>query len=650
VTGATLSGLGGSDLLIDGSGSDTLSGGAGADVFMLAPDGLSDTILDFNPAEDWIDLTGFTGLRTPDDIRIKASNTGMWLIFGGERLNLITATGSHFDSAQLLARLVFNQSLLLTPPTPLPSLPVVDTSGDDMFIWSASDSKTIAAGPGRDLMNFLSAPAAVQVDLSGATLNGGAAAGYILGGIEDLAGSAYSDRLTAGSAGASLSGNSGDDVLNGGIGDDVLNGGIGRDTLTGGGGNDTIIGGAGNDQMLFALASTAFSASSDDNHLILASAEGINVIANDVEIFVFLDRTLSYAEVALLRSDSMLIGTTQTDNLVGTVRGEHIYGMGGNDWLTPGAGNDTIDGGTGVDMVSFSNQAGPTNINLRLGLALCRAERDRLLNIESVTGSIYSDLLEGDRGANRLRGLGDYDWIVGSGGNDTIEGGTGRDMISYISASAAVTVDLGQKKGLAGQALGDVYDGIERVTGSSYGDTFYGDALENDFRGMAGNDLFYSSAGGRERYDGGAGLDTVSYALAAAAVTASLRLGSGSRGDAARDLYTAIENLTGTRFGDSLSGDDATNVLQGLGGDDFLFADAGIDRLYGGAGNDMLDGGAGSDYAYFNGTRDQFSLTKLSATTATVTGIGPTIAEGQDRISNVEYIVFTDQTVAIWDL
>jgi Ca2+-binding RTX toxin-like protein len=55
---------------------------------------------------------------------------------------------------------------------------------------------------------------------------------------------------------------------------------------------------------------------------------------------------------------------------------------------------------------------------------------------------------------------------------------------------------------------------------------------------------------------------------------------------------------TGTPGNDSLIGDAADNIMEGLGGDDVLDGRAGNDQLYGGLGNDYLDGGTGADQMY----------------------------------------------------
>ncbi|SPJ26970.1 calcium-binding protein [Falsiruegeria mediterranea] len=381
-------------------------------------------------------------------------------------------------------------------------------------------------------------------------------------------------------------------------------------------------------------------------------------------------------------------GTEAGETVPGTAASEQINALGGADWITPGGGNDTIDGGAGNDMLSFidlPDSPGRTNTQFRLNIDLGagtahnhdNSEVMQISNVERVTGTIYADNIRGDAGANHLRGAGDYDWFTATTGNDTLDGGNGLDMVTFVewqNAGANALSDAFSPDGApptGGQATGVVVDlanpanntnlasgltlvSIERVTGSSRQDVFYGDGNSNDFRGLGDYDWFVGSAGGRERYFGGDGIDTVTYFQSSAGVTASLRNGAlvngqetgyGSQGDAARDLYFEIENLVGTRFDDHLTGNAGRNQLSGLDGDDFLFGYAGVDYLMGGGGNDTIDGGAGSDYALFDGNRSDYSLSRTASNAVTVTG-----ADGSDLVTNVEYFRFDDGDIRIWDL
>ncbi|SEJ40244.1 Matrixin [Sphingomonas sp. OV641] len=116
----------------------------------------------------------------------------------------------------------------------------------------------------------------------------------------------------------------------------------------------------------------------------------------------------------------------------------------------------------------------------------------------------------------------------------------------------------------------------------------YGAVIENAVGG-GGDDLIVVNSAAN-RVDGGAGLDTVSYETATAGVTVSLLNGVGSAG-AAGDRFTSIEGVIGSAFADRLTGDAATNILEGAAGDD---------RMIGGGGRDAFvfksaEGGTGVD-------------------------------------------------------
>ncbi|MDP4595117.1 MAG: zinc-dependent metalloprotease [Beijerinckiaceae bacterium] len=345
-------------------------------------------------------------------------------------------------------------------------------------------------------------------------------------------------------------------------------------------------------------------------------------------------------------------GNSINNTIASGTGNDTINGLAGNDWLTPGAGSDMVDGGADVDMVSFSDLGQAVNASLLNGIATSGPDTDTLSNLENITGTIYSDVLEGDAGANRLRGLGGYDWFVGTGGGDLFEGGTGFDTASYQNATGGVVVNLLTNAGTYGQASGDSYDSIENVTGSSYADIIYGGAGTNNLRGLGGYDTFVGSVGGRERYDGGTGSDTVTYFLSTSGVNASLNLGYGYGygGDARLDLYTSIENLTGTAHNDILIGDGGSNILRGLAGNDTLSGAGGTDHFTGGRGNDEIDGGAGSDYAYFDGNVADFTITENTFKDVTIAWHGSGAGDGTDHLVDVEYFVFNDQTLNVWML
>ncbi|UYV37197.1 hypothetical protein N4R57_19935 [Rhodobacteraceae bacterium D3-12] len=413
---------------------------------------------------------------------------------------------------------------------------------------------------------------------------------------------------------------------------DTFEASVHADTVNGGGGFDTLTYHFAANQAVVNLSNSALNDGAAAGH-VLNSIEGVIGSA----------------------FGDLLIGNSGANLLIGAEGDDTIFGGDGSDWITPGNGSNVVDGGAGWDMASFVDlydTPGRTNLDYRLNIDLASdqavnhtgSEATVLTDIERITGTIYADRIRGDDADNELRGLGDYDWFIATPGSDSYDGGTGRDMISYVEATSGITVDLSAQQGTQGLAAGDSFISVERVTGSSHADTFYGDDGENDFRGMGGYDVFVGSEGGRERYDGGSGVDTVAYFQSTEGVEASLLRGYGSQGDAARDLYTSIENLGGTSFDDILAGDHERNQLRGLAGDDLLIGNGGVDYITGGLGNDLIDGGSGSDYAVFSGDFDEYEVTRVDDT---VQVTGP---DGIDTLTDVEYFLFDDAMRNIWSL
>lgn len=100
---------------------------------------------------------------------------------------------------------------------------------------------------------------------------------------------------------------------------------------------------------------------------------------------------------------------------------------------------------------------------------------------------------------------------------------------------------------------------------------------------------------GDDSYAGGAGIDTVDYSNAISPVFADARIGASADGFGATDVFTSIENLTGSALADILIGSDVSNVLTGGAGADQLYGLGGDDELIGGAGPNTLQGGTGND-------------------------------------------------------
>jgi Ca2+-binding RTX toxin-like protein len=183
--------------------------------------------------------------------------------------------------------------------------------------------------------------------------------------------------------------------------------------------------------------------------------------------------------------------------------------------------------------------------------------------MENLTGSNFNDTLTGNSANNMLTGLAGNDTLNGGNGNDTLQGDIGNDLLnggdgidtaSYRTATAGVTVVLGEEGAQnTGGAGFDTLIDIETITGSNFND-----ALTLEFEG--------SNSFGVTTFNGGAGDDTLS--------------------DTRSPLVASEVIFNGGAGNDTLSASSGT--LNGDEGNDSLSASETFATLNGGAGNDIL--------------------------------------------------------------
>ncbi|MDD0972561.1 retention module-containing protein [Pseudomonas fontis] len=177
-------------------------------------------------------------------------------------------------------------------------------------------------------------------------------------------------------------------------------------------------------------------------------------------------------------------------------------------------------------------------------------------------------------------------------GTYTVSDGHGGDAVG--------AVDISYQAGntLTGTTHDDVLVAANTATtlnGGDGNDVLIGGTGDDFLHGGNGNDLLIGGLG-NDLLDGGAGTDTASYASAPSAVTVNLNLtGAQNTGGAGTDTLASIENLIGSDYNDTLTGDNNANLLVGGKGNDTLVGGGGDDTLIGGPGNNTLTGGAGAD-------------------------------------------------------
>jgi Ca2+-binding RTX toxin-like protein len=425
-------------------------------------------------------------------------------------------------------------------------------------------------------------------------------------------------------------GGDGNDTLIGNAGDDTLEGEADDDTLQGGLGNDALDGGDGSDTTSYADRSAASP-----------------VIVN---LATCTPQCGAAGELDTLTAIENVTGGAGNDTLTGDDNGNVLNGNGGDDELD-GAGDvssaDTLFGGPGGQ--DHANYSGRTGEDLTITLdgqandgaedLILGAEGDNVHpDVERVTTSTGDDSITGSSAANTFDAGAGNDVLDGAGGGDALNGAAGTaDTVTYASRNAPVTVTLnsGANDGEAGE--GDDVTGTERATGGAAGDTLTGDLGANTLNGGGGNDRLIGGAGADALNGGDGAEDEADYSqdvFRVTGVTVTLDLTGNDAGEADN---VQTENVRGTLFADTLTGNPDGNDFFGLGGIDTMDGRGAADRLFGGDLGDTINGGSGDDFVEGGGGNDNLSdpsgsdtvsyADKSSAVTVTLGSTGVSGAE-----------------------
>jgi Ca2+-binding RTX toxin-like protein len=265
------------------------------------------------------------------------------------------------------------------------------------------------------------------------------------------------------------------------------------------------------------------------------------------------------------------------ENAVGGSGIDVIHGNSAGNRITGGLGNDAIDAGLGTDTVVFSGLRSAYTItwNGQTATVVGPDGSDTVINAEflafddmtiattptgglSVSGDITAETITGTSFADTIAAAGGNDTVNGLGGNDTLGGGTGDDTLS----------------------------------GGDDNDTLIG--------GL-----------GDDTLNGGAGIDAADYSGAGAAVTVNLGTGLAT-GGGGNDTLSLIEDVTGSAYNDTLTGDNNANTIRGGGGIDTINGGGGTDILYAGAPG---EGGGADDI-----TKQQSTANASIGTAVSLTG------------------------------
>lgn len=643
-SGASLTGLGGSDRLFGGSGNDTLdggtgtdslNGGTGSDTYIFGYSSGEDELFDNGNDTDVDVIQLGAGIGT-DDVTLTRDSGALYLSLNGTTDRLTVSNWFDEMPAYSIEQIVFS----------------------DGTVWGESE-----------VQDHLTVQPGTESD-------------------DEIHGGNGPDNITGLGGDDSIFGYGGDDVIEGGSGNDYIDGLAGNDIIAGGAGNDELYGGSGNDRYDFGIGS-GFDVVSDHGGEADAVYFGPGVTPGDIQI----RRLGGYVELSIDGTDDRLAlhwygspdflieqfvfdngtvwsgadinphyeGTEEDDYIDGDYRDDVLLGLGGNDVLNGGGGIDVINGGSGDDYIS--GEAGDDDLN----------------------GGSGEDYLEGGSGNDRYNfGLGSgIDGISDQGGeadvvyfgpgitSDDIEvrrgdgylemiiDGTGDQLIIYGESPEYLIEQFVFGDGTIwnGADINPPYEGTED------GEYLQGGDGDDVILGYGGDDILFAGAGD-DLLDGGKGADwlmggygndvylfrrgdgsdtvindsapqdldtlrfedvlpnevivTREYSALVVSIsgtddrvvidnwfsTPSQRLESvefsgGTIWDA-ETLENSLVVASGTEEDDSIFGSGDAENISGLGGNDIIYGGGGADTLNGGTGDDALIGEQGNDTYLFN--------------------------------------------------
>ena len=540
----TLIGLDGNDTLDGGTGLDNLFGGPGNDTYAL---------------DDAGDVASEETIAGTDDGGTDTVRVGFSYTLGAHIENLVLMGAGNVDgTGNELNNTVTGNSgnNNLNGGTGADSL--IGGDGNDVYyVDDTTDLVVEAPGGGTDTV--ISSLAFYQLTANVENL--------VLAGTGNLQGEGNSlDNV--------LTGNSGNNALDGDIGADIMDGGAGDDAYTVDNAGDLVVEAAGNGTDFVNSYVTYNMAGADTEFLTLMGTDALNGYGN-------------------------YLG----NHIYGNSGSNTLTGGGGDDFLDGGLGTDTMLGGAGNDVFTVDNAGDIVTEYVGEGLDAVGS-----LISYSLSNNVENLILVGT-GSN-LTGTGNaLDNFIASytGGNDTLDGGAGVDILSgglgndtYIidNAGDVVVENAGEGTDTVQTTLNYVLGvNIENLTltgasnrngnGNALDNVLIGNTGNNILKGLDGNDTLDGGIGTDSLY-GGLGNDTFIVDNAGDVVVESAGQGIDTVRTALSYVLVAnVENLT-------LTGSGSVNGT-GNGLDNILIGNSGVNLLNGGTGNDTLDGGAGVD-------------------------------------------------------
>lgn len=228
----------------------------------------------------------------------------------------------------------------------------------------------------------------------------------------------------------------------------------------------------------------------------------------------------------------------------------------------------------------------------------------------------------GTSGDDTIQGTASRDVIALGGGDDTADARGGADLVCGGNGEDLIDLGPGADRGRGDNADDGISGGAGRdlLQGNDGFDFLFGEGGSDVSKGHAGGDGLIDGAGhdrlaagpGMDFLHGGAGddgllggtgnLDLASYNTSPVGVTVDLAISGPQPTRQGMDRLTGLEGLEGSRHQDQLFGDDLAtrfgNGLFGLRDVDAIDGRGGVDFIDGATGADSLIGGPGDDAGF----------------------------------------------------
>jgi Ca2+-binding RTX toxin-like protein len=375
-------GYGGNDWLTGNGGADTLDGG----------DGIDSAFYDDSTVGVTVNLAtgrGYGGSAEGDTL------VSIEYVYGSFHNDALTGDDGSNDLYGLSGNDVLNGGGGVDG--------LAGDEGDDI-LKGGGGADYLEGGYGVDTADYRHAPAWVDgytgVAVNLQTNQGfyGDADGDTFSGIENVAGSAYSDYLTGTDDHNALRGMAGDDWLSALGGDDTLDGGAGTDTMRGGLGSDT------------------YYVDNAGETIIEYGGQGIDTVRTSVTYTL-----TAGTDVETLRTTND--AGTAAINLTGNANGNEVRGNNGNNIVNGGDGRDFLTGLGGQDAFLFN-----TALNSATNI-------DRVMDFNVADDTIWLDQTIFSSSLTPGNSVASSQFVIGSAALDA------GDRIIYNNATGAVLYD-----------------------------------------------------------------------------------------------------------------------------------------------------------------------------------------------------------------